>query len=275
VRKFLTIASSIHRYFGSEIPHPAIPAMGSSQQKKARSGIDLHHHSHYEVLLLKEGTLDWEVDQESISLTPGTLLLTREDERHGSKIGIVQPSLFLWIQIDPAPLKPHLKKIIKNISWRTVPYSSKLLSTLESILNETQNLSLDSHLLTDGLLTQFIVELSRSRPKALKPSNSVQKVVVAIQANPQHPWSNSELEALGNMGHTQLNKLFQREIGMSPHTYALRERLRYAHLKLRESDISITNLAYDCGFSNSQHLASCFRKYFGMTPSDCRNEKGL
>lgn len=55
--------------------------------------------------------------------------------------------------------------------------------------------------------------------------------------------------------------------GMTPDNYLKRLRLISARKKIRETDISITNIAFDCGFSNSNYFATAYKSVFGITPS--------
>ncbi|VDZ78918.1 regulatory protein [Salmonella bongori] len=58
--------------------------------------------------------------------------------------------------------------------------------------------------------------------------------------------------------------------GLTPDSYLKRLRLVSARVKLRETDMSITGIAYMCGFSNSNHFTTLYKKVFGITPSDER-----
>lgn len=55
--------------------------------------------------------------------------------------------------------------------------------------------------------------------------------------------------------------------GMTPENYLKRLRLISARKKIRETDITITNIAFDCGFSNSNHFATAYKNVFGISPS--------
>uniref|UniRef100_UPI00359F865A helix-turn-helix domain-containing protein n=1 Tax=Klebsiella variicola TaxID=244366 RepID=UPI00359F865A len=44
-------------------------------------------------------------------------------------------------------------------------------------------------------------------------------------------------------------------------------RLVSARVKLRETEMSITEVAYLCGFANSNHFTTLYKKVFGLTPS--------
>ncbi|HHS9777587.1 TPA: helix-turn-helix domain-containing protein [Raoultella ornithinolytica] len=58
--------------------------------------------------------------------------------------------------------------------------------------------------------------------------------------------------------------------GMTPDNYLKRLRLVSARVKLRETDMTITDVAYLCGFANSNHFTTLYKKVFGVTPSEDR-----
>lgn len=47
-------------------------------------------------------------------------------------------------------------------------------------------------------------------------------------------------------------------------------RLRRAEVLLTQARLSITEVAYRCGFRSAAYFAQCFREDFGMTPSQFR-----
>jgi signal transduction histidine kinase/ligand-binding sensor domain-containing protein/CheY-like chemotaxis protein/AraC-like DNA-binding protein len=49
--------------------------------------------------------------------------------------------------------------------------------------------------------------------------------------------------------------------------------LRKAARMLLETQLSISEVAYQCGFTNAKHFSTSFRKQFGKTPSEFRTEK--
>lgn len=58
--------------------------------------------------------------------------------------------------------------------------------------------------------------------------------------------------------------------GMSPVNYLNRLRILSAREKLHQTDDLITDIASYCGFPSSDYFAKCYRKNFGMSPSDER-----
>lgn len=69
-----------------------------------------------------------------------------------------------------------------------------------------------------------------------------------------------------------LDRLFASEIGHSMHSEVLRMRLARSKLLLAEGKKSVAEIAAQCGFCNSGHFISVFRKSLGTTPAKWRQE---
>lgn len=65
----------------------------------------------------------------------------------------------------------------------------------------------------------------------------------------------------------QLERAFQRELGLPPQEFSRRLRLRRGHWLLSNTPRSIAQIAYDCGFADSSHFTRHFKRAFGTTPS--------
>ena len=72
------------------------------------------------------------------------------------------------------------------------------------------------------------------------------------------------------MSRYHLSRLFQREMGFSPHEYLIETRLRAAKNQLSDSDASVEQIAINCGFSCSSNFIRAFRQNMGMTPLQFR-----
>ncbi len=63
-----------------------------------------------------------------------------------------------------------------------------------------------------------------------------------------------------------LTDCFRQEVGITPITYIRRYRIRQACDLLRNSDLSITQVALSVGFSDSAHFTRTFQREVGLTP---------
>lgn len=67
-------------------------------------------------------------------------------------------------------------------------------------------------------------------------------------------------------------RLFRENLHMSPVAYLTDYRLRKACQRLAESEESITQIAYGCGFGSSSYFGKLFREHFGCSPAAYRRE---
>ena len=70
---------------------------------------------------------------------------------------------------------------------------------------------------------------------------------------------------------------FRKYSQYSPMHYLLNVRLNHASTLLRTTDASITDIAFDSGFRDSNYFSMIFHRQFGMTPREFRNrdKKGI
>ncbi len=73
----------------------------------------------------------------------------------------------------------------------------------------------------------------------------------------------------------QLERLFIRHLSCTPTQYYVRLRLDAARNLLRESSLSVLEIAIRCGFNSSTHFSRTYRQRFDILPSADRSWKDL
>ena len=76
-------------------------------------------------------------------------------------------------------------------------------------------------------------------------------------------------EPLG-IGRRQLERRFQRDVGLSPAEYRQSLRLERARWLLQNTDLGVTEVGLECGFQDSAHFARVVRKSLGVSPRELR-----
>jgi len=66
-------------------------------------------------------------------------------------------------------------------------------------------------------------------------------------------------------------RLFRDKVGQPPHRYLAELRLDAAQRMLISSELSIIEIAVECGFSSATHFTSAFTRRYGMPPTSWRN----
>jgi transcriptional regulator GlxA family with amidase domain len=76
------------------------------------------------------------------------------------------------------------------------------------------------------------------------------------------------------MERTGLYKKMTALLDKSPSLFIRSIRLQHAERLLIESDLSITDVAEQTGFSSASHMSKCFQEERGCTPKQVRERKG-
>lgn len=95
---------------------------------------------------------------------------------------------------------------------------------------------------------------------------ALRKVLAAIEAETDAPLSLRQLAAMAGLSVRQLERLFHSHLGVAPRTYCRRVRLDRARLLLRQTSLSVLDVAVACGFSSASHFSRTYRAAFGHSP---------
>jgi transcriptional regulator GlxA family with amidase domain len=99
----------------------------------------------------------------------------------------------------------------------------------------------------------------------------LQEIVALMEANLEEPIDLDNLAEYVDLSRRQLERLFQKYLHCTPSRYYLRLRLVRARQLLKQTSLSIIELAYVCGFVSTPHFSKCYREYFGVPPSEERS----
>lgn len=94
----------------------------------------------------------------------------------------------------------------------------------------------------------------------------IQHAIRIIQEQPASNMSNEELACLCSLTAPQLQRWFKRTTGLPVRRYRLWHRL-FVTANNMAKGMSMTEAAYDAGFSDSAHFNHTFRSLLGITPS--------
>ena len=73
-----------------------------------------------------------------------------------------------------------------------------------------------------------------------------------------------------------LSHTFKKYIGYSPMQYVIQQRIKEAQNLLLSTDLTITEIAFHCGYNNSNYFQSVFNSIVGMPPGKYRKSwKGI
>ncbi|RKS17541.1 AraC family transcriptional regulator with amidase-like domain [Pseudomonas sp. WPR_5_2] len=98
----------------------------------------------------------------------------------------------------------------------------------------------------------------------------LQEIVALMEANLEETIDLDNLAEYVDLSRRQLERLFQKYLNCTPSRYYLRLRLIRARQLLKQTSMSLIELATVCGFVSTPHFSKCYREHFGVPPSDER-----
>lgn len=117
-----------------------------------------------------------------------------------------------------------------------------------------------------GGQTQFAAPVWMPRAKR-EPIRDVQD---AIEADPGHAHSITELARRAGMSPRHFTRVFTVEVGESPGAYVERIRIDAARRQLEETDDTVVAIAARCGFGTSETMRRNFVRRIGISPDQYR-----
>ncbi|MFV0474112.1 MAG: GlxA family transcriptional regulator [Pikeienuella sp.] len=92
------------------------------------------------------------------------------------------------------------------------------------------------------------------------------RAVEIIESELDEPLRTADVAARVGLSPRQLERLFGRYLNSSPKKYRMEMRLNRARELLRQTEMSVINVALACGFTSPSHFSKCYRTRFGSTP---------
>lgn len=102
--------------------------------------------------------------------------------------------------------------------------------------------------------------------------SQVERIAMFIAQNYARPIKAADIGKEVGLHPDYANVVFKRTFGMSLSEYLIQERISHAQRKLVSTDISITEILYECGFNSISSFNAAFRKINKCTPREFRKK---
>ncbi len=123
----------------------------------------------------------------------------------------------------------------------------------------------------DEVLIQVGEALARGGKRLGSEAQRIARMAMAyIHEHYAEPMSREELSRRLAVSERYLTRCFGQETGLTPVAYLNRYRVQQASEMLRRGQLTITEIALACGFSDSSYFGRVFQKEIGLTPSEFR-----
>ncbi|AFJ45218.1 HTH-type transcriptional activator RhaS [Shimwellia blattae] len=259
------------------------PAGGGSvaiEPRQPQTRFPEHDHDFYEIVIVEHGTGTHIFNGQPYTLSGGSVCFVRDHDRH---------------------LYEHTDNLcLINVLYRS-PHGFSFLSGLDKLLPQEQNGSYPSHWRISPAILQQVCGLARQLEQdgtGSDPHGIARREILFMQLLLLLRQGNQADAASNNGGLNQLlgwleehyaeeicwdsladdfslslrtlHRQLKQRTGLTPQRFLNRLRLGKAHHLLRHSEDSVTDIAFRCGFGDSNHFSTLFKREFSWSPRDVR-----
>ena len=246
-----------------------------------------HWHKDLEFIVVKKGSMTYNVNGELIDLTEGNGIMVNSRQLHyGFSLKHMECE-FICILFSPELLsvnewfyQNYIEPVTENFLY---PY---LYLTVEgwtnSVLNKINSLYSSYTLPQERGLSYFSLigellsimdilyeKLDVKNHGTTKASGELTSLKKMITYTEEHFAQHITLENIALSGaccKSRCSLLFKKYLRETPMTYIAKLRLRKSLAALLDSDKSITDIAYEYGFCGASSYCETFQKYYGTSP---------
>lgn len=240
----------------------------------------VHTAPDYEIYLLLSGSSNYYRDDEIYSLSAGGMVFIRPDEMRWNQYTskkYERYTLNFPVNFLPDEVMPMVNRIFdKHVISAEPDWCRKIFDTLHRERTENNEFST---IVIKNLLIQFFITLSRNNHINPDPNyNQLHPAVVTVtryvDRHYAEPLTLEMMAELTHLNSSYLSKLFHAATGLPFKRYLMHIRIAKAHriLSLPTSK-TISEIAYDCGFNDSNYFSRTFSSLQGMSPLEYKRSR--
>ena len=260
---------------------------------KGRGHLDLHWHEELQFTLVTNGSVTMQVSGEiyklqkveAIFINRNLLHITSDLTDDGRYISIDIPDrmlgFFAGSRMEQNYVQPYTGNYLFQaiVLKKEVEWQKKILDILwelEEVLTEKPAMfEYDVSVKCVSIWQIMILNLSAYAKKPnrtfLRKQERMRTMLTFIHENYMNHILLKDIANQANVSVGECCRCFKDMILQSPNQYLMQYRISRAMEFLNSTELSVTEVAMQCGFNDTSHFIQYFKKKTGMTPSEYRS----
>jgi len=246
-----------------------------------------HYHNFPHLIFVLEPSGTIEVDGVSYPSVANAVYVVPEGIIHA--IRPATPRSLKTIEVKFITSSPKLSGEIRSLPRAILRCGQVVRGELEDAFEEGLNKSIFYQEIMDSKIEGVLFALSRmarepdrpERPVSSAPGKSsaftdirpeFANVAEDMMRFHDRHISLSELASRVHLNEAYFSRAFQQQFGVPPIQFLLEVRLRHAKRLLGESDLTVSEIAYKCGFGSVHYFSRFFKKREQLSPTQYREK---
>lgn len=246
-----------------------------------------HEHKRFEINYVKKGSCILHLENESFNFIENEMMIINSHVIHsfeaGSKgVTIMQleflPEIYSSFdfeqennhsQLDPLAIFSESNKLIKIIN------NVRIMRAVQRIVNELTDKSQFYDYLVIMYYAELLILIYRHLEETYSPIGTNEKLKAAVAYMRMNYLSEISIEAVANhvcISERYLRKLFVNQLQITPIDYLNKMRINKAHGLLINTEYSIKEVCFMCGYQSPQYFSKLYKKYYGINPKYSSNQ---
>lgn len=260
--------------------------LAESRLREAGFVMSAHHfHPYFELFYVESGGCRFLIENNMYDLHAGDFLLIPPQTLHYTRYlsGPCRRTTVFFREedLDDAvkELLPHKEGFFTEMRIFQVPegHREQIAAILGRMIKEVKIDDSFSAVMQQTLLRELLLLCGRvcsffqDSPANIHTTD--RQIVTAARYISEHymePITAAEIAAAAGFSPNYLSKKFRDAAGLGVHQYLTFIRMQHAALELVSTNDSITEIAFRCGFSDSNYFKDAFKNLYGVTPSRYR-----
>jgi AraC-like DNA-binding protein len=270
---------------------PYLKQFGSMKFSKVRMDETMRPHLNdgIEIHFVNSGKYKWVVDEKEIELLPDNLSVTAPWQLNGSPTGKMDIGQINWMVI-----KPEVYGIDEplNLGYWT-KLSPKFQESLGTMITNEHNLVIEKakifkkyfvelekelcnqqegfEIMVGNIIENLFIDLHRylsfRKQKINEEDNFTERLTQIVLNDLNKKWIIDDLAYIFGMGKTKFTYEVKNLTGYPPNSFIINLKIQKAIDLIENNDqMSMSDIAFACGFSSLQHFTSTFSQRIGISP---------
>ena len=234
-----------------------------------------HTHDHYEVFLFLKGDASFNVEGNIFKLSPNDIILIPRGVMHKTVyISDVCERILLHFNgdfINPVIVPKFYRFFPNYIYTPTEDNLPRIHQTFLDIERECQSPDEFSYELLKGSVTLLLSEIARSAHSGKEENFEKTNIIIddAICYMTANYAENLTLESMARramVSESHFSRLFKSTTSIGFKEYLNMLRIREAQRLLLNTSASVCEIAFSCGFNDSNYFSTLFKSVHGVSP---------
>ena len=261
------------------------------------ANIPMHWHEEFEISICLGGCGDYICEDEKFRVGKGDILFIPSNRLHSFYPDTSQKAIFDTLVFNPSMLgidqndrstKEIVRPLVEGKSlvpfhiFKNTKYYNDFKLIIDVIFENAKTGDIASDIILKGKLLELIYifyekgEIKKDESLEKSYSSLIRPSIEYLSENYKENISIKNLAQICCLSESYFMYCFKMAVGVSAIDYLTQLRIKEACEKLSYTDISVSDIAYDCGFNNISNFNRLFKKIKKCTPNEFRkNTKPL